>query len=68
MPTYEMRCDACGEKRWPTLPERPLTYTCARCVSVDAAQREKRREQGYRSASTRKSRQKSSEDSTEASA
>ena len=34
MPTYQVACAQCGEDRWPTLPERPDEYICARCVAV----------------------------------
>jgi len=30
---WEVVCTACGELRWPYLPERPDPYTCTRCRS-----------------------------------
>jgi len=60
MPTFETRCTACGEMRWPSLPYRPAGYVCVRCASVEPSKRAARKEQGIRS---HKSRQKSSSDS-----
>jgi hypothetical protein len=30
---WEVRCNQCGELRWPISPEKPRTYTCVRCCS-----------------------------------
>jgi hypothetical protein len=54
MPTFELRCSACGEMRWPMLAERPLSYVCVRCTAVGASKRAARRESA---AKGRKSRQ-----------
>lgn len=64
--TYQVECNECGELRWPYLPERPRTYTCVRCLSVPPEQRAAKREQAQRAAQTRKARQKSPGDATEA--
>lgn len=54
MPTYQVTCAWCGEDRWPTLPERPRSYTCVRCLAVPENVRQRRREQGQKSAAKRK--------------
>lgn len=64
MPTYAVRCATCGEDRWPTLPDRPDRYVCARCVAVGPATVAERKEAGQRSAATRKARQGKPQDST----
>jgi hypothetical protein len=61
MPTFEIACAACGEMRWPTLPERPMTYTCVRCTAVEPSKRAARRE---RAAKGQKSRLRASQDAT----
>jgi hypothetical protein len=43
MPTFQVTCQWCGGEKWPTLPERPKTYTCALCLSVPENTRQNRR-------------------------
>jgi hypothetical protein len=64
MPTYEVRCSACGKRKWPTLPEKPARYVCALCVAEGPAEGIKRRETAKRASLTRKSRQGASGDLT----
>jgi hypothetical protein len=63
MPTYEVVCVECGRPRWPTLPDRPTQYVCARCVSLPSGKGVQRREVRRRIARTRKPRQTTSQDS-----
>jgi hypothetical protein len=65
MPTYQVTCSECGGERWPTLPDRPDRYVCARCASQTTAQRAASREAGQRGAQTRRARQNVSQDATE---
>lgn len=45
--TYEIECSSCHELRWPTLPEKPRSYECARCRSgAGAGKRESGRRGG----------------------
>lgn len=64
MSTVEVRCAKCGEKKWPTLPERPEHYICVLCRAVTSEQREKRLETGRRSAVARRTRLGAAGDST----
>lgn len=50
--TFELECASCGELRWPVLPERPATYTCARCRMVVPEKRAARVEAGRKRAET----------------
>ncbi len=43
--TYEVVCEKCGRKKWPTLPEKPTTYVCVLCLLPGT---ESRRETGRR--------------------
>ena len=61
MPTFAVRCASCNGERWPTLPERPSRYVCARCVCVGADVRAGRVQ---RAAKAQKSRQRRSGDVT----
>jgi hypothetical protein len=66
MPTYQVTCSACGEKRWPTLPDRPDRYVCALCTSKPVhPQSPERREARQRAARARWARQRCSQDRTE---
>jgi hypothetical protein len=63
--TIEIKCAVCGELRWPTLPDRPVSYTCVRCRAIPAAQRTARREAGRRRADAQKARRGASQTTEE---
>ena len=60
--TYEVRCTACGELKWPRLPDRPTGYVCVLCRAVGPAEVARRQETAQKSAETRRTRQQASGD------
>ncbi len=67
MPTYEVRCGACNQRKWPSLPEKPARYVCARyvcalCVAVGLTEGGKRRDRARKASQTRKIRRRASGD------
>lgn len=54
MKTYAIRCQSCGEWRWPTLLDRPRVYTCARCAAVEPSKLAARRESAAKAQKSRR--------------
>lgn len=62
MPTFEVVCAKCRQKKWPDLPARPDRYVCALCLMLTPEQRAKRLATGAKASQSRKTRLQASED------